>query len=181
MKPLIKQNDKLANIVIITLSVVVFAVVVLMGKYKPLLNVTFGFDRYIFAKIIALLNTTVAVLLLAGLVQVKNKNFQGHKKMMLGAIALSALFLIFYIIHHISNPDTAFGGIGPIKYIYYFLLITHIILAATILPFILLTAYRALYGGYEKHKKMAKYTWPLWFYVSVSGVIVYLFISPYYP
>jgi putative membrane protein len=180
MQPILKQNDKLANIIIFTLSIVVFAVVVLMGKFKPLQDVEFGFDRFIFAKVIAVLNTIVSILLLVGLMQVRSKNFEGHKRSMLGAILCSALFLIFYIIHHISNPDTAFGGIGPVRYIYYFLLITHIILAATILPFILLTAYRALYGGYDKHKKMAKYTWPLWFYVGVSGVIVYLFISPYY-
>jgi putative membrane protein len=79
-----------------------------------------------------------------------------------------------------ANPDAHYGGTGGIKIFYYILLVTHIILAACILPFILFTAYRALTGHYEAHKKLARYTWPLWFFVSVSGVIVYLMISPYY-
>lgn len=181
LKPSIKQNNTAANIVIITLSVVVFSIVVLMGKFKPLITTQFPFDRYLFAHIIAILNTLVSVLLVVGLLQAKNKNFVGHKRSMLAAIISSALFLVFYILHHISNPDTSFGGIGPVKIVYNSLLISHIILAATMLPFILFTAYRALSGQYAKHVKMAKYTWPLWLYISVSGVIVYLFISPYYP
>jgi putative membrane protein len=177
----IKQNDKAANIIIIALSVIVFSVVVLMGKYKPLITTEFPFNRYLFAHIIAVLNTIVSVLLVIGLLQAKNKNFVGHRRTMLSAILTSALFLVFYILHHISNADTSFGGVGPVRIVYYILLISHIILAATMLPFILFTAYRAMSGQYAKHLKMARYTWPLWLYISVSGVIVYLFISPYYP
>jgi putative membrane protein len=176
-----KRNDQLANGIIITLSVVIFAVVVLMGKYKLLIDVEYPFNRYLFAHIIGILNTIVSILLFIGLLQAKNKKFNQHKRTMLSAIGVSVLFLVFYILHHLSNPDTVYGGIGPVKLIYYFLLITHIILAASILPFILVTAYRALSGQNERHVKIAKITWPLWLYVSVSGVLVYLFISPYYP
>ena len=99
---------------------------------------------------------------------------------MLTAIILSVLFLVSYIAHHLLAGDTVYGGEGSIRYFYYFILITHIILAAIILPFILFTAYRSLTGEYDKHKKLARYTWPLWLYVSVTGVLVYLMISPYY-
>lgn len=181
MQPTLKENNSLAGKIIISLSIVVFAVVVLMGKYKLLIDVKYPFNRYLFAHIIGAINSIVAVLLFVGLLQAKNKNFAAHKRTMIAAIALSALFLVFYILHHLSNPDTPFGGVGPVKIVYYVILVSHIILAATMLPFILFTAYRALSGQYEKHKAMSRYTWPLWLYVSVSGVIVYLFISPYYP
>lgn len=98
----------------------------------------------------------------------------------MSAIVLSVLFLVSYIAHHLLSGDTKFGGEGTIRLVYFIILITHIFLAAVILPFILFTAYRSLTGEYEKHKKLARYTWPLWLYVSVTGVIVYLMISPYY-
>jgi putative membrane protein len=181
LSPVLKQDNKKAKLLIFTVSIVVFLVVIAMGKFKPLIDVEFPFDRFIFAKMNGVINTIVSVLLVIALMQVKNKNSIGHKKSMLVAIALSSLFLVFYIIHHISNADTSFGGIGSIKYIYYFLLISHIFLASAILPFILYSAYYALSGQYESHKKVSKYTWPLWLYVSVTGVIVFLFIQPYYP
>ena len=96
------------------------------------------------------------------------------------AISLSSLFLISYICHHLLAGETKFGGQNTLRYVYYFVLGTHIVLAAIILPFILFTAYRALTGEWNRHKKIAKYTWPLWLYVSITGVLVYLFISPYY-
>jgi putative membrane protein len=99
---------------------------------------------------------------------------------MFGAMLLSLLFLVSYIAHHLLSGDTVYGGQGSIRYVYYFILITHIFLAAIILPFILFTSYRALIGEYARHKKIARITWPIWFYVSVTGVIVYLMISPYY-
>ena len=96
------------------------------------------------------------------------------------AWVLSGLFLISYIMHHLFAGDTSYGGEGPIRYFYYFVLITHILLAGIILPFILFTAYRALTAEYDRHRKLARFTWPLWFYVSFSGVLVYWMISPYY-
>ena len=99
---------------------------------------------------------------------------------MLWAIGFSVLFLVSYICHHLFTGETSYGGSGLIKLVYYFILITHIVLAGIILPFILFTAYRGLTAEFHKHKKLARITWPLWFYVAVTGVIVYLMISPYY-
>jgi putative membrane protein len=99
---------------------------------------------------------------------------------MLAAIVMSVLFLVSYICHHLLAGDTSYGGQGAIRYLYYFILITHIVLAAVILPFILFTSYRALVAEWPAHRKLARITWPVWFYVSVTGVIVYLMISPYY-
>ena len=99
---------------------------------------------------------------------------------MLTAFCFSSLFLVSYILHHLLTVDTHYGGEGPVRYFYFPLLITHIILAATILPFILLTTYRGLTSDFANHRKIAKITYPIWLYVSISGVIVYLLISPYY-
>lgn len=99
---------------------------------------------------------------------------------MLTAMVLSILFLLSYIAHHLLAGDTKFGGQGAIRYIYFFILATHIPLAGIILPFILFTAYRGLIGEYPRHRKIAKLTWPIWFYVAVTGPIIYVLISPYY-
>lgn len=178
LQPSLKKNDKLANIVIIALSIIVFLAVVALGKIKIDIHPTF--PVHVFAKINAIINSTVAVCLVLGLVAVKQQQYENHKKIMMTAMVLSAIFLVSYIFHHLFAGDTKFGGEGLIKYFYYFILITHIILAAVILPFILYTSYRALTGEYPKHKKLAKITWPIWFYVAVTGPIIYLLISPYY-
>jgi putative membrane protein len=172
------KNDKLARTLIFIVSFVVFAAVVLLGRVK--LDVDLGFDERIFAKVNAVINSIVAILLVAGIVTAKSRNYQTHKKIMLSAMVLSLLFLISYICHHLFAGETKFGGEGTIRYVYYAILITHIILAAIILPFILFTAYRALIGENAAHRKLAKITWPIWFYVAVTGPVVYLLISPYY-
>ena len=173
-----KKNDGKARVLIITLSVIVFGAVVALGKVK--LNVNLGFDEHIFAKINAAINSTVSVLLLLALIAVKSKMYLLHKRIMITAIILSCLFLVSYICHHLFTGETKFGGEGNIRYVYYFILGTHIILAAIILPFILFTAYRSMIGEFSRHKKLAKITWPIWFYVAVTGVVVYFMISPYY-
>ena len=173
-----KKNDARARVLIITLSVIVFGAVVALGKVK--LNVHLGFDEHIFAKINATINSTVSVLLLLGLMAVKSKKYLLHKRIMITAIILSCLFLVSYICHHLFTGETKFGGEGTIRYVYYFILGTHIILAAIILPFILFTAYRSMIGEFARHKKLARITWPIWFYVAVTGVVVYFMISPYY-
>jgi putative membrane protein len=178
LQPSLIKNDKKAKLLIYTVSIVVFAAVVILSKYK--LQVNLGFDVHLFAKANAIINTMVAVLLLAGLFTAKQKNYVLHKKIMLSAIVLSVLFLLSYIAHHLFAGETKFGGEGISKTIYYIILFSHIPLAAIILPFILFTAYRALTGEYEKHKKLVRITWPVWFYVAVTGVLVYLMISPYY-
>ena len=187
-----KKNDKKAKLLIYTVSVVVFAVVALLSKYK--LNVDLGFNPHVFALANAVINASVCILLMAGLVTVKQKKYALHRKIMLAAIILSVLFLISYICHHLFAGETKFGDInhdgilsddekmqaGGLRIMYYCILATHIPLAAIILPFILFTAYRALTGEYDRHKKMVRITWPIWFYVAISGVIIYFWISPYY-
>lgn len=173
-----KKNDGKAKWLIGIFSVVVFGAVVALSRFK--LEVDLGFDVHVFAKINAVINSIVAVLLVAALVAVKQKKYTLHKKIMMGAMILSILFLVSYICHHLLSGDTRYGGEGTIRYIYYFILITHIFLAAIILPFILFTAYRALIAEWPQHRRLAKITWPIWFYVSVTGVLVYLMISPYY-
>ncbi|HEY8657439.1 MAG TPA: DUF420 domain-containing protein [Hanamia sp.] len=191
-EPVLKKNDKRAKIFIWAVSIIVFMAVAFLTKVK--LNANLGFNPHVFAAINAMINSIVAVLLLVALLAVKSKRYFLHKNIMLAAIILSVLFLISYICHHLLTGDTKYGDInhdgilsmdektlaGSMRYIYYFILITHIPLAGIILPFILFTAYRALTGDYEKHKKLVRITWPIWFYVAVSGVVVYLMISPYY-
>lgn len=179
LAPSIKQNDKQAKILIGIFSFVVFAVIVSLGAIKKL-DVDLGFDPHVFALVNAIINSLVAVLLIAAYVAVRKKNYLQHKKLMFGAMYLSIAFLLSYIAHHLLAGETRFGGEGVIRYVYFALLSTHILLAAVILPFILFTAYRGLTGEYEKHKKLSKYTWPLWLYVAITGPLVYLMISPYY-
>ncbi|MEO6732406.1 MAG: DUF420 domain-containing protein [Ferruginibacter sp.] len=192
LQPTLVKNDRKAKKLIWLVSIVVFAAIVFLSKYK--LDADTGFNPHLFAKINAVLNSMVALLLIAGLVSVKQKKYALHKTVMLAAIMLSVFFLISYIGHHLLAGDTKYGdtdgdGVlseveklqaGGLRTLYYIILITHIPLAAIILPFILFTAYRALIGEYEQHKKLVRVTWPVWFYVAVSGVIVYLMISPYY-
>lgn len=178
MQASIQKNDPKAKWLIGIFSFVVFAVVVLLGKVH--LQVDLGFNVHIFATINALLNSIIAVLLIAALVQVKNKKYESHKKLMMSALILSILFLVSYIAHHLLAGETKFGGTGAIKTVYLIILATHIILAAVILPFILFTAYRGLTAEFPQHKKLAKITFPLWLYVAITGPIVYLMISPYY-
>ncbi|HSN08461.1 MAG TPA: DUF420 domain-containing protein [Hanamia sp.] len=190
--PVLKKNDKTARILIWAVSIIVFAAVAFLSGIK--LNIKTSFDPHIFAAFNAVVNSCVAVLLVAALVAVKKKRYILHKKIMITAIILSVLFLISYICHHLLSGETKFGDLnhdgilspdekvlaGSLRYVYYFILITHIPLAGIILPFILFTAYRALSGDYKKHRKIARFAWPVWFYVAVSGVVVYLLISPYY-
>ena len=192
LEPSLKKNDFKAKVFIYTVSVIVFVAVAVLTKVKLALQLPF--DVHVFALANAVINSMVALLLLAGLVTVKNKNYMLHKKIMLTAIFLSVLFLVSYIAHHLLAGDTKFGDInndgilsqeeklsaGSARMIYYVILITHIPLAGIILPFILFTAYRALTGEYEKHRKLVRITWPVWFYVAVTGVLVYWMVHPYY-
>ncbi len=173
-----KKDDARAKKWIVAVSVLVFLAVVVLGRVK--LDVQLGFDEHLFASVNAVINSVVTVLLLVALAAVKTKQYLLHKRLMLSSIILSCLFLISYICHHLFTGETKFGGGGTIRYIYYFILGTHIILAGLVLPFILFTVYRALTGDWLKHKKIARITWPIWFYVAVTGVAVYIMISPYY-
>ncbi len=177
-KPLLEKNDQVVKWLIGIVSVVVFVVVASLPKIH--LGVELPFNPHIFAKFNAVINSTVSILLVVAYILVRQKKYEAHKKVMLAAIVLSVLFLVSYITHHLFAGETKFGGEGTARTIYLVLLISHIILAAVILPIILFTAYQSLTGEYAKHKKWARYTFPLWLYVSITGVIVYLLISPYY-
>lgn len=192
LAPAWKRNDKKASVLIITFSLIVFAAVVLLSRIQ--LQVDLGFDVHLFAKANAVINSLVTILLVAALVAVKKKQYLAHKNMMMTAMILSMLFLVSYICHHLFAGETKFGdldhngvlsdaeaaNVGSLKLVYYIILATHIPLAGIILPFILFTAYRAQIGEWPRHRKLAKITWPVWLYVAVTGVIVYLMISPYY-
>jgi len=192
LAPVMKKNDKQAKLLIGIFSVVVLGAVTFLSKFT--LSVELPFDKHIFALINALLNATVAVLLVAALIAVKQKNYTAHKNIMLTALLLSVLFLVSYIAHHLLAGETKFGDtdhdglvsaaelvvVGNTRGLYFLLLATHIILAATSLPFILFTAYRGLTGEYADHKRKAKRMWPIWFYVAVTGPLVYMMIKPYY-
>lgn len=176
--PTWRKNDKKARLLIYTFSIIVFVAVAALGRVS--LQVNTGFDVHIFALANAFINTIVAVLLIWALAAVKRGKYVLHKKLMMAAMVLSILFLVSYICHHLLAGDTKYGGAGALRYIYYFILITHIPLAGLVLPFILFSAYRGLIGEYPQHKKIAKITWPIWLYVAITGPIIYIMISPYY-
>ncbi|MCX2681791.1 DUF420 domain-containing protein [Galbibacter sp. EGI 63066] len=125
-------------------------------------------------------NGLTAVLLVFAVIAIKNGKRELHEKLMKTCILLSAAFLVMYVAYHMTSNSTPFGGEGVIKYVYYFILITHIILSIGIIPLVLITYVRALAERFDKHKKIAKITFPLWLYVAVTGVVVYFMISPYY-
>jgi putative membrane protein len=178
LKPSITPNDKQAKWLIYSATAVVFVAVIFLHKVQ--LDIALGFDKHIFALLNAIINSTVSILLIVGIISVKQKKYSLHKRVMLAAVVLSIVFLLSYIVHHLLAGDTKFGGEPGMKILYLIVLFSHILLAAGVLPFILFSVYRGLTGEYEKHKKIVKYTFPIWLYVSVTGVLVYFMISPYY-
>ena len=130
--------------------------------------------------IYATTNALTAFLLVLAFIAIRNKNVKLHKRLTSSAIILSVLFLVMYVAYHMTSDSTKFGGEGVIKYVYYFILITHILLSIVVIPFVLITYVRAITDNIERHKKIAKITFPLWLYVAISGVLVYIMISPYY-
>lgn len=130
--------------------------------------------------IYATVNGITAILLIAAIVAIKNGNRKRHELLMKMAIGCSVAFLGMYVAYHMTAESTKFGGEGVLKYVYFFILMTHIILSIAIIPLVLVSYVRALATKFDKHKKIAKITFPIWLYVAVTGVIVYLMISPYY-
>ncbi len=173
-------TEKKYNKWIVILSIVIpLAVAALFGVNLRKL----GFDvapLTFLPPIYATINGLTAVILVLALWAIKNKKIELHEKLMKGAILCSVLFLVMYVAYHMTSNSTKFGGEGAIRYVYYFVLISHIILSIVVIPFVLVTYVRALAKRFDKHRKIAKITFPLWLYVAVSGVIVYLMISPYY-
>ncbi len=172
----LSENDKKYNKWIWILSIVIPVVVAaLFGIKIP------GVERLGFLPpIYATINGLTALILIAAVIQIKKGNRKTHERLMKTAIVFSVLFLLMYIIYHMTSDSTKYGGDGVLKYVYYIVLITHIILSIVVIPFILITFVRGITGQFIKHKKIAKITFPLWLYVAISGVVVYLMISPYY-
>ncbi len=145
-------------------------------------KIDLGFNTYIFPMINAGINTVVSVLLLVGLFLIKQRKIDLHRKVMISAFVFSALFLVSYILFHLSTAQTLFCESSPVsKSVYYFVLFSHIGLSLFIVPLASFSIFHGLRVDYEKHKRLVKFTWPLWFYVSVTGVLVYFLISPCYP
>ena len=171
-----KQPKNKYNLWIWIISIVVpVAVAVLFTVRIP------GVERMGFLPpIYATINALTAVILIISVIQIKKGNRKNHEFLMKTAILLSLLFLLLYIAYHMTSDSTKYGGDGIVKYLYYFILITHIMLSITVIPFVLITYVRAITGKFEKHKAIARITFPLWLYVAITGVIVYVMISPYY-
>ena len=130
--------------------------------------------------IYASINGITAILLIAAVIAIKNKKVKVHETLMKTCIGLSVAFLGMYVAYHMTSDSTEFGGEGIIRGIYFFILISHVILSIVIIPLVLITFVKALAKRFDKHKKIAKITFPIWLYVAITGVIVYLMISPYY-
>nr|BFF36307.1 DUF420 domain-containing protein [Tenacibaculum mesophilum] len=169
------EEKKYKKFITIVSIVIPIAVAALFGIKIP--NVEpLSFLPPIYASI----NGFTAMLLVASVVAIKNGKIKLHEQLNTTAIVCSALFLVMYVAYHMTSDSTKFGGEGIIKYVYFFILITHILLSIIVIPFVLITFMRARLGNFPEHKKIAKITFPLWLYVAVTGVVVYLMISPYY-
>ena len=186
-----KEKGLTLPIIIVSIAIpLAVAFIILIPQAK----IDLGFNTKALPLFHAILNSTTAILLLASLYFIKNKWIRAHKTANLTAVVLSTVFLISYVIYHSTNPSVKYGDIdhdgilsdneklqaGSLRYLYYFILSSHIILSGVIIPFVLFTLQRAFQEKFDKHKKLARITWPIWFYVAVTGVIVYLMISPYY-
>jgi putative membrane protein len=172
--------EKKYNKWIITLSVLIPVAVAVLFKIK-LKDLGFNVAPLpILPPIYATINGVTAVLLVSAVLAIKKGKRQLHEKLMKTAIACSLVFLLLYIAYHMTTDSTIFGGTGVVKYLYYFILLSHITLSIVTIPLVLTTYVRALANKFDKHKKIAKITFPIWLYVAVTGVVVYLMISPYY-
>lgn len=160
---------------IIAVSVIIPLVVAVLFKVK-----IDGFDFTFLPAIYATINGLTGILLVAAVIAIKKGNRTLHEALIKLCMIFSAAFLVMYVVYHMTSESTAFGGEGSIRYVYFIILITHILLSIVIVPLILFSYMRAWFGEYEQHKALVKYTFPLWLYVAISGVIVYIMISPYY-
>ncbi len=171
-----KQKISMFWIKLLSIAIPI-AVAVLLGLPTKL---DLGDWVYTLPHVIGVINTLTAICLVLAIVAIKRKKVDLHKKFNSAAFVLGAIFLLCYVTYHASAESTSFGGDDTTKYIYYFFLLTHIVLSIGVVPLVLLAFYYALNEMIDKHKKIVKFTFPIWLYVSVTGVIVYLMISPYY-
>lgn len=172
------QLAKRLNALAWVVTAIVLILVGLMRRVKiPLPE---GWDFSFLPPFHATLNALTAVVLMAAFYFIKQKNVIMHRRMIYAAMTLSALFLLSYVTYHFTTEETSFGGTGTIRYVYYFILITHISLAGLILPFILFTFIKAYTNQIEQHRKMARWVFPMWLYVAITGPVCYLMLMPYY-
>ncbi len=169
------MSKQLMNRLITVVSILIPVVVAVLFRVK-----VEGYDFSFLPPIYATINGLTAFLLLVALWAIKNGNRKLHENIMKTCIGLSLLFLVMYVAYHMTSDSTTYGGEGVIKYVYYFILITHIILSIGVVPLVLFTYARAYNGDFANHKKLARITFPIWLYVAATGVIVYLMISPFY-
>ena len=181
--PVLEPGDYIKyKLILGTLGVVVPLLVAVLFYYKNIFRIE-GAEPYLHAlpAVNAALNSLTAVALLTGYYFIRQQNVLAHRAAMGTAFALGALFLVSYVAYHSQVESTRFGGVGAARAFYFFLLLTHICLAAVTVALVLFTLYFALTGQYTKHRRIARWTFPVWLYVSVTGVIVYFMIAPYYP
>jgi putative membrane protein len=168
-------TGKISQRLIIGLSIAIPIVVVILFKVKiP------GYDFRFLPPVYASVNGLTAILLITAVVAIKNGKRKLHENLMKTCIILSAAFLIMYVLYHMTSDSTSYGGTGVLKIIYYFILISHILLSVVVVPLVLFTFSRALNSDFERHKALARFTFPIWLYVALTGVVVYIMISPYY-
>ena len=176
-----KEKDSLFVPLIIALSIIIPIAVALLMLFPETLHIesrNIDFSSLPFFH--AILNGSTALLLLTGFVLIKNKNTKGHKISMMTAFVFSSIFLISYVVSKLTNDPVPFKGGGTTRVFYFFILISHIILSIPVLPLALFSIYRGLTGEIQKHKKIVKWTFPIWMYVAITGVMVYIFMIPYY-
>jgi len=160
---------------IIALSVIIPLAVAILFSVK-----VEGYDLTFLPPIYASINGLTAIILILAVVAIKNGKRLLHERLMKTCLILSATFLVMYVAYHMTSESTSFGGQGAIRYVYFFILITHILLSIAIIPMVLFTYVRALSEQFDRHRKLARITFPIWLYVAITGVVVYLMISPYY-
>lgn len=170
-------REKRFNRWITVISIAIPIVVALLFGYKMPKAKPLGFLPPIYATI----NGLTAIMLVVAVIAIKNGRRSLHQKLMTTCIVFSTLFLVMYVAYHMTSETTIYGGEGAIKYIYYFILMTHIVLSIAVIPLVLITYSKVYLDDFESHRLWAKYTFPIWLYVAVTGVIVYVMISPYYP
>lgn len=174
------QAEKKYNKWIVALSIIIPLIVAALFGVN-LRKLGFEVEPLTFLPAIyATINGLTALILIIAVVAIKNNKIKLHKYLMTTAIGCSVVFLILYMAYHMTSDSTKFGGEGMIRYVYYIVLISHILLSIVVIPFVLITYVRAITNNFERHKKIARITFPIWLYVAITGVIVYLMISPYY-
>ena len=178
MDTVLIEKQKKANQLINILSIAIpIAVAFLLGIRQ---KVDLGSWTTYLPHLNGIINSLTAILLVVGLYFIRQKNIAAHRATMLTAFTLGSVFLVSYVLYHLSNESTAFGGEGWVRPVYYFLLISHIVLSVVVVWFVLKALYFALSGQYAQHRRVVKWAYPIWLYVSITGVVVYLMIKPYY-